>query len=80
MFKPLNNRILVKPHALPNETLSGIMLGDPKEKPVTGTVVVGNDIIKKGDNILFSKFGFNEFEIDKEVYYVVSETNILGIL
>jgi len=80
MFKPLNNRILVKPTELPNETSSGIMLGDPKEKPVTGTVVVGNDIIKKGDNILFSKFGFDEFEIDNVVHYVVSETNILGIL
>lgn len=80
MFKPLNNRILVKPTELPNETSSGIMLGENKEKPVTGTVVVGSDIIKKGDNILFSKFGFDEFEIDGEVHFVVSETNILGIL
>lgn len=80
MFKPLNNRILVKPDEVPNETDSGIMLGDSKEKPVTGTVVVGNYLLKEGDKILFSKFGFDETEIENVVYYVVSETNVLGIL
>jgi chaperonin GroES len=80
MFKPLNNRILVKPDELPNETNSGILLGDPKEKPVTGTVIVSGSIVSKGDKILFSKFGFDEFEINGVVHYVVSEANILGIL
>jgi len=78
-FTPLNNRILVKPDTISNETESGILLGERNEKPATGTVVVGGDLVKKGDSILFSKFGFDETEIDKEIYYVVSEVNVLGI-
>lgn len=80
MFKPLNNRILVKPDPVSNETESGILLGENKEKPATGTVVIGGELVKKGDKILFSKFGFDETEIDKVTYFVVSEHNLLGIL
>jgi len=80
MFKPLNNRILVKPDEIAKETESGILLGDSNEKPVRGEVIVGNDIVKKGDNIFFSKFGFDEVNIDGDIYYVVAEHNILGIL
>jgi len=80
MFTPLNNRILVKPDTISNETESGIMLGERNEKPATGTVVVGSELVGKGDRILFSKFGFDETEIDKQIYYVVSEHNILGII
>ena len=79
MFKPLNNRILVKPDTISNETESGILLGEVNEKPVSGTVVVGGELVKKGDSIIFSKFGFDETTIDKEIYYVVSEANVLGI-
>jgi len=78
-FTPLNNRILVKPDTISNETESGILLGEVNEKPASGTVVVGGELVKKGDSILFSKFGFDETEIDKEIYYVVSEANVLGI-
>jgi len=79
MFKPLNNRILVKPDVVPNETKSGILLGNVSEKPATGTVIVGGQLVKEGDSILFSKFGFDETEIDKQIYYVVAEHNVLGI-
>jgi chaperonin GroES len=81
MFKPLNNRILVKPEEKPNTTASGLYLAEKVvEKPVIGIVVVGNDDVKEGDRILFSKFGYDELDIEGVTHYVVSDFNILGIL
>ena len=81
MFKPLNNRILIKPEDKPTETSSGILLSDKtQEKPVIGLVVVGNKDVKEGDRVLFSKFGYDEVTIDDVLYYVVSDFNILGVL
>lgn len=81
MFKCLNNRVLIKPEEKPNETASGILLADKtQEKPVIGLVVVGNKDVNAGDRVLFSKFGYDEVTIDNELYYVVSDFNLLGIL
>lgn len=80
MFKPLNNRALIRPDEKETVTASGFILTDSSvEKPSTGTVLVGNSIVKDGDRVLFSKYGFDEVEIDKEKLYVVSENCILGI-
>lgn len=81
MFKPLNNRILVKPEEKSNTTASGLFLSDKtQEKPVIGEVIVGNKDVSVGDRVLFSKFGYDEVTIDEVVHYVVSDFNILGIL
>jgi len=81
MFKPLNERVLVKPEDKPTETSSGILLSDKtQEKPVIGEVIVGNKDVKEGDRVLFSKFGYDEVTLDGDLYYVVSDCNILGIL
>ena len=81
MFKPLNNRVLIRPDEKEETTASGlIVVSSVVEKPVTGVVVVGNDSVKEGDRVLFSKYGFDEVKIDNEVLYVVSDITILGIL
>jgi chaperonin GroES len=81
MFKPLNDRVLIKPEDKPTETSSGILLSDKtQEKPVIGEVIVGNKDVKEGDRVLFSKFGYDEVTLDGDLYYVVSDCNILGIL
>lgn len=84
MFKPINNRVLIKPDEVENVTQSGILLVKAgEEKPVTGTVVVGGVFegraINAGDRVLFSKFGYDEVVIDKQPHYVVSFQTILGI-
>ena len=80
MFKPLNQRVLIKPEDKPTETSSGILLSDKtQEKPVIGLVVVGNKDVKEGDRVLFSKFGYDEVTIDEVLHYVVSDCNLLGI-
>lgn len=91
-FKPMGDRVLVKPETVEEKTASGIIIPDTarKEKPETGVVVavgpgkVGDDneiipmTVKVGDRVMFSKYGFDEVTIGDEEYYVVSENNILG--
>lgn len=79
MFRPTNGRVLVRPDAAEEKTSFGLLLVDSqKEKPVTGVVVVGNDVAKKGSRVLFSRYGFDELTLDKVIYYVVSSESILG--
>jgi chaperonin GroES len=80
MLKPLNKRIIVKPDEAETVTKSGIILAEAKEKPMTGTVVVGNSVTGVGARVLFSRFGYDEFEYNGETLYLVSENTILAIL
>ncbi len=93
---PLGDRVLVKAASAGEgkKTDSGIIIPETvdKEKPEIGTVVaVGagrtnddGDIVpmrvKKGDTILFSKFGPDEIKIDGEEYLILNESNILAII
>lgn len=94
-FQPFGDRVLVKPEENEDEkSPSGIIIPDTarKEKPERGEVIaVGpgkrgddNEIIpvavKVGDKVMFSKYGYDEIKIDDEEYYIVSESNILGII
>ncbi len=80
-YRPLNNRVLLKPEEKPQETASGLLLAEKVvEKPILGLVVVGNDKVAKGERVHFSKFGYDEVTLEGELYYVVSDYNIIGIL
>jgi chaperonin GroES len=87
-LSPLGDRVLLKP--LPPETMTsfGIIIPDTaKEKPEQGTVVaVGpKSSLKVGQKVVFSKKDYDE-DLFKEVkvggveHYIISESNILGIL
>ncbi|GAV24950.1 molecular chaperone GroES [Carboxydothermus islandicus] len=93
MFRPLHDRVLVKP--LPSEevTKSGIVIPDTaKEKPQQGEVkAVGSGRIlengervpmevKVGDRVFYSKYAGTEVKIDGEEYLILRESDILGIL
>lgn len=77
------------------KTKSGIIIPETidKEKPDQGVVVaVGpgkwNEdgesripvSVKKGDKIIFSKYGPDEIKIDGKKYFVISEDNVLAII
>lgn len=92
ILKPLSNRILVKPEIDKEvETTFGLIVNSSKTltehgkitvnaKSTIGVVVVGNSMVKKGDRVLFSKFGYDEVVMDDlETLYVISEQNIIGI-
>jgi len=91
--RPLHDRILVKRLDTDSKTKGGIIIPDTaQEKPQEGKVVaVGNGRIlqdgkvvslgvKKGDKILFGKYGGNEIKVDGEDYLILEENEILAVL
>lgn len=75
--RPLNGRILVEPDPPEATTSFGLLLPESKEKPHTGTVIVGNKDLQEGDRILFSLFGLDEMKLNGKNYAVVSDSAVL---
>jgi chaperonin GroES len=90
-LKPLGDNILIKPKT-EQKTPSGILIPDTaKEKPQEGEVVAvgpgkledGKRVkpeVKKGDRVLYKKWGGNEIKLEGEEYLIVGSEDILGIL
>ncbi len=92
-LKPLGDRIVVKVLTQEEKTKGGIVIPDTaKEKPQEGDVLAigsgrvlenGQKLpleVKKGDKILFSKYGGTEVKIEGEDLLILSERDILAIL
>jgi len=92
-IRPLDDRVLVKPSEAEEKTKSGIFLPEgAKEKPMTGKVIaVGpgklNDAgkrvavsVKKGDTVVYGKYGGTEVEIDADQHIIVRESELLGVI
>ena len=87
-IKPLADRVLIKPAAAEEKTVSGIIIPDTaKEKPLKGEVVaVGNGtndeemIVKVGDNVLYGKYAGTEVELDNEKYLIMRQSDVLAII
>ena len=92
-LKPLEDRIVVKPQEAEAVTAGGIVLPEAaKEKPLMGKVVAVGDgklldsgkrsqmSIKKGDVVLYGKYGGSEIEMDGVEYKILREDEVLGII
>lgn len=92
-IRPLNDRVLVQRMEEETKTKGGIIIPDTaKEKPAEGKVMaVGNGRlgddgkrialeVKKGDRVLFSKYGGTEVKVEGEEYLIMREDDILGII
>lgn len=83
-FQPLGKRVLVKRVEEATKTASGIIIPDnAKEKPLTGEVVAVSkelDELKKGDKILFAKYGGTEVKLGADEFLVLGIDDVLGIL
>ena len=95
-LKPLGDRVVIEPHGEGKEgkTKSGIYLPETasKERPEQGKVVavgqgkMGDDgrripmNVKKGDVVLFTKYGPNEIKVDGKEYLIAREEDILAIV
>ena len=92
-FKPLHDRVLVRRVESDQKTAGGIIIPDTaQEKPMEGEVLeigsgardeVGKLVpldVKKGDKILFSKYGGTEVKVDGEDYMIMREDDILGVM
>ena len=93
-IKPLSDRVVIEAMPQEEKTKSGIILPGTvnKEKPEEGIVVaVGpgkktNDgkiitpSIKKGDRVIFTKYGPNEVKVGGKEYLIAREDDILAII
>jgi len=92
-FRPLHDRVLVRRIEESETVRGGIIIPDTaKEKPQEAEVIaVGNGklldngtrvalSVKKGDRVLFGKYGGNEIKLDGEELLILREDEILAIL
>jgi chaperonin GroES len=92
-IRPLNDRVLVVRIEEKEKTAGGIIIPDTaKEKPQEGKVIAvgpgkwdenGKRIplaVKKGDRVLFGKYGGNEINIEGVEHLMMREDDILGIM
>ena len=92
-IRPLHDRILVKRVKEEETTKGGIIIPDTaKEKPIeakvvavgTGRLLDNGEVralaVKKGDLVLFGKYGGTEVKIDGEEHLILREDDILGII
>jgi chaperonin GroES len=91
--RPLHDKVLVERLDTEETTKGGIIIPDTaKEKPQEGKVVaVGTGRIledgtkkpleiKKGDKVLFNKYGGIDISIDGEDYLILREEDILAVV
>ena len=92
-LKPLFDNILIRPLSEESRTPSGIVLPDSvKEKPQVGEVMeVGPGrqtdegklipvSIKKGQKVLYKKWGGNEVKVGTEEWMIIEEKDIMAVV
>jgi chaperonin GroES len=92
-LRPLDDRVIVKQAEAEERTAGGIVLPDTaKEKPLTGKVIATGPgkllengkhaamAVKKNDEILYGKYAGTEVELDGKKYFILRESDILGII
>ena len=92
-LRPLPGFVLVEPAKSQKQTASGIYLPDSTdEKPQYGTVLaVGDSIwesgvkeikspVKKGDQVIYKKWGGNEFDVDDTQYQFLKFEDLLAVI
>ena len=82
-IKPLADRVVAKKDAAVEQTASGILLGEAKEKQNTAIIEsVGPDVKKKkkGDRILYRDYSASEIKLDGTDYLIIKEEDILATL
>ena len=93
-LQPLEDRIVVRPGESEETTASGLVIPDTaKEKPQQGEVLeVGpgkrseqtGDVIpvdvKKGDTVVYSKYGGTEITVDGEDLLILSSRDVLAVV
>ena len=92
-FKPLHDRLLLKPLSAETKTKAGIIIPDTaQEKPMQGEVVAvgkGKRLedgrlqsldVKVGDKVIYGKWSGTEVKLDGEELLIMKESDILGVL
>ena len=92
MIKPLGSRVLIKMKEGEENTKSGIILaGNAQEKPQIAEVIevgpgekvdgkIEEVVVKKGDNVIVSKYSGTEVKYEGQEYIIVKQEDILAIV
>ena len=92
-FRPLHDRVVVKPLEQETKTAGGIIIPDTaKEKPMQGEVLAvgpgarGEDgkiaplDVKQGDKVLYGKWSGTEVKIEGQTLLIMRETDLMGVI
>jgi chaperonin GroES len=92
-LKPLGDHIVVKPLEETEVKKGGIIIPETaKEKPSRGEVVEAGQgkimddgkrkpmELKKGDKVIYQKYGGNEIKVDDVEYIIMTEEDVLAIV
>jgi len=92
-FRPLHDRVLVRPLDAEEKTKGGIIIpGTAQEKPQEGKVVavgpgarredgsIAKLDVKVGDRVLYGKWSGTEIKIKGEELMIMKESDIMGIV
>jgi len=93
-IKPLADYVLIEPIKEEEKTESGILLPETanKDKPEQGKVIAvgpgkktpeGKTVpmeIKKGQTVLFTKYGPNEIKVEEKEYLIAKQEDILAVI
>jgi chaperonin GroES len=92
-FRPLHDRVLVKPLEQETKTAGGIIIPDTaKEKPMQGEIIAagagarGEDgkvtplDVKAGDKVLYGKWSGTEVKIEGQTLLIMRESDLLGVI
>jgi chaperonin GroES len=92
-LKPLGDRVILKQDEAETTTKSGILIASTaQEKPQRGTIIAvgegkldnnGNLVVpgvKKGDSVIYSKYGGTEVTVDGEDLLILRADDIYAVL
>jgi chaperonin GroES len=92
-FRPLHDRVVVRPVKAEEKTAGGIIIPDTAtEKPMEGEIIAAGPgarneqgaivalDVKAGDRVLFGKWSGTEVKIDGEELLIMKESDIMGII
>jgi chaperonin GroES len=92
-IQPLEDRVVIEVLEAESKTKGGILLPDTaQEKPQQGKVVavgpgrtldsgeLAKPSVKKGDVVVFAKYGGSEIEVDGKEYKILRESDILAVV
>ncbi len=87
-IQPLADRVLVRPAAVEEKTIGGIIIPESaKENPLQGDVIAeGNGtkgeamVLAAGDRVLYGKYAGTEIEHEGEKYLIMRQADVLAIL
>lgn len=84
--RPLGKNILVVPQKPEKKTDTGIFLPDTatEERPQQGLVVATGEsekiLVKKGQTVIYTRYGGTEVKIDGKEYLIVKNEDVLAVI